>query len=588
MEEWVALRARIRLKMASVSVLAAVLIASMAGSTTSSGSQGSDAALRSSMVMILQGENDQAPGSEDRDDFYGLKIMSFDLPYDEARVFTTVPTGAHDIVVWYGANTFGESQYGWETSGPHAGDFFIDVPTSHTRTQNYSIAAGTLADFTAPGSQLTNLNYTSGALRVVDESSSGTYISPSIPIPSAVSISSLRLTISGDSTGNITSHVSTDGGTTWWSALNDTLLNVTSGGTALQVMFELSANATLGYNTSISSFVLAAVYVPATTVFSVHVSYLWTAEFSDGSAGLDLSEPLPFSLNGSYVIMLYTMPGYIPAATGFELVLDESGAMNPYDDKDLYLSTTSPISAPLYTVRIAVPETSSNLVIYSVIILVGLALAGVYAFGYHRRRDGGPDLKSETAPEPAGAPKTVEIEVRRKELVERKKEMLAEIEDTRSRLSAGSIDQAVAAKELSRLKGEFKSVRNELNHLSRKAGEPPETSATSPDYDSVIASLARIDDDFERGRLPEGTYKTLRKEYVQKAAGIMAAQSAASKKSGSPVEDEKNRLMEAIVALDDEHDRGAIDEKVYLDLRASYRKQLAGIMKRSAESGTEE
>jgi len=38
--------------------------------------------------------------------------------------------------------------------------------------------------------------------------------------------------------------------------------------------------------------------------------------------------------------------------------------------------------------------------------------------------------------------------------------------------------------------------------------------------------------------------------------------------------------MEAIVALDEEHDLGEMDEKVYQDLRSSYKAELAEIMRK--------
>ncbi len=573
-----------KLRGLSIAILAVLVLAGLGGVPASAAAEDSDATVRSSMLLVLQGENDIAAGDEGRDDFYALKIISFDLPYDEARVYTTVPQDAHDVNVWFGANTLGQSQYGREPSGIHADEFYIDVPTSHVRTNNYSVTAASLADFTTSGSLLTNLNYTSGALRLSDESAMGTYISPNISIPSSVSIRSLLLAVNGNSTGNITSHVSTDGGGTWWSVQNDTALNVTSSGTTLQVMFELTSNTTLGYDTSLSSFLLTAVYVPTTTIFAVHVSYLWTAEFTDGKTVLDVSEPLPFSSNGSYIIMLYTLPGYVPTGTGVQLVFDSNGTMNTYDDKDLYLSTTYPVEAPSYSVEISAPKTSSNLWLYSAVALVALSLAGTYAYMNSRTRRPGRVQRPEPDDELADAPASADNETRKMELVGRKKEMLAEIENIKSSLSTGAVTQAAAAAELARIKKEFKGVRNELNRLSRKTAGPAADAGPSSNRESVIAALARIDDDFEKGRLPESTYKTLRKEYVQKAASMMATHHAADVEALSPLDKEKNKLMGAIVALDDEREKGAIDERVYSDLRASYRTQLADLMRKAEES----
>ena len=445
----------------------------------------------------------------------------------------------------------------------------------------------TYADFTTTGSQLVNLNYSSGGLQLINDSAVGTYISPNITIPSSVSISSLLLTLNGNSTGNITSHISTDGGTSWWSVQNATQRNITSAGTTLQVMFELTGNMSLGYDTSISSFQLTATYVPLTTVFTVHVSYVWTAEFSHGSTSIDLSEALPFSANGSYLIMIYTLVGYIPTGTGLSLVLDANRTMNTYDDKDLFLSTSFPSGTVSYSAAITAPKASNNLAVYSVVILLALAIAGAYFYRGSRASERGRTREPVAGPGSAKEPTPVQDRGRRKELVEQKKAMLTEIDSIRSRLSAGEITQAAASAELARIKKDFKGVRTELNRLSRKSVTPSDESAPPAEHESVIAALARIDEDFEKGRLPENTYKSLRKEYVQRAASILSSQSESSKPL-SPFEQEKNKLMEAIVTLDDEHDKGEIDEKVYSDLRASYRKQLAELMKRSEASEEED
>jgi hypothetical protein len=216
--------------------------------------------------------------------------------------------------------------------------------------------------------------------------------------------------------------------------------------------------------------------------------------------------------------------------------------------------------------------------------LVALSLAGAYAYSNSRTGRLGRVQSPGADEESADVPALADNEARRTELVGRKKEMLAEIENIRSSLSTGAITQTTAAAELARIKKDFKSVRNELNRLSRKTSGPAAEVEPSTDHESVIAALARIDDDFEKGRLPENTYKTLRKEYVQKAATMMAAKSAADGKTLSPLDMEKDKLMGAIVALDDEREKGAIDERVYSDLRASYRRQLADLMRKAEES----
>ncbi len=584
--EHVALHSGRYLNGAAFAVLAVLLLAGLGPVSSGAMMQDANTTIENSVVLIIQGETNVIAGTEGKDDFYALKIVNFNLPYDVSRVYTTVPAAARDIVVWSGTNTFGTSQYGTETSGTHAGEFFIDVPTSHPRTSNYTVTASSAADFTTAGSQLSNLNFSSGGLSLIDESAPGTFVSPNITIPSAASIQSILLSVSGNSTGNITRLVSTDGGLSWWSAPNATLVNVTSTGTILRVMFEMTGNSTLGYNTSLSSFQLTATYVQLMTVFSVHVSCLWTSEFSDRKASIDLSEPLPFSANSSYIVMLYTISGYSASSSLVELVLDVNRTMNTYDDKDLYVGTLHPSGLVSYSAEVTAPRASSNLALYSVIILFALALSGAYLYRNSRSTKRKPVSEAKVT-EVIGVPAPSD-EASRKDLVERKKALLAETQDIRAKLSSGEINQADASAELARIKKDFKVVRNELNRMSKRANAPRPADGPQTGHESVIAALARIDEDFEKGRLPEGTYKALRKEYVKRAASMMAAQSALSDRPLSPLEQEKNKLMEAIVALDDEREKGEIDEKVYSDLRASYRKQLADLMRRSEEPKKEE
>ena len=556
-----------------------LVLACLGGAASTTAAQGSEATVSNCVLLVLQGENDFSTGSEGKNDFYALKILGFDLPHDVSRVYTTIPSNAHNVSVWYGSNTLGQSQYGVESSGAHSGQLYIDVPTSHPRTANYTVAASSEADFTATGSELVNVNYSSDALRLVNDSLPGSYTSPSIAISSSFDIQSVTLTFNGTSTDNATSFVSDDDGLTWTPCENGSMLNFTTNGTTLRLMFNMTGNLTLGYDTSISSFQLSVVYVPLTTSFTVHVEYLWTLEFSQGETVLDLSEALPFSDGGSYLVMLYTMIGYVPSSSGLDLALDVNRTMNSYTDKDLYLCTTNPTGVASYTAVITAPKSTSNLVYYVAAVLLVLALAGAYIYGNSRRTRPEAGAAEESAAEETPAESAEAVEDRRKELVQKKKSMLSEIESIKKSLSKGDITEEEASAELSRLKNEFKGVRNELNRLSRRASVPVTKAGPETDYESVLAALARIDDDFEKGRLPENTYISLRKEYVQRAAALMAARAASTEEPLSPLQQEKNKLMEAIVALDDEREKGEIDEKVYSDLRASYRKRLAELMK---------
>jgi hypothetical protein len=142
------------------------------------------------------------------------------------------------------------------------------------------------------------------------------------------------------------------------------------------------------------------------------------------------------------------------------------------------------------------------------------------------------------------------------------------------------------AKEADALKKESKKIRNELNRISRKvtSAVPMREQSPPPDqYESILASMARLDEDFEKGRLPEKSYKSMRKEYASKAAQMLA-QRATAEDSDDPLEREKTKLIEAIVALEDEHERGKVDPAVYAELRASYRKELATLLREISET----
>ena len=563
--------------------LAMIVLAGLSPNSSLASAQASDATVLSSVLFVYQGENPFNSDAVSDQDFYALRIMSFDLPHDVARVYTKVPSNAQNITVWSGSTDLNESQFGKETVGSHAGQFYIDAPTSHPRTADYTNTTASETVFNASGSAFTNTVYSSGALRLVNDSLSGQYISPEIAVPSSIAVLSATLTLNGNSTSNVTSYLSNNAGLNWTQCQNNTALNFTSEGTTLRVMFDMTGNLTSGNDTAITSFQVVARYTSLSTVFSVHVSFVWRAEFSHGRTTVDLSEALSFSPGGTYLIMLYLSLGHTPSATGIELEFDEDRILNTYADKDLYFNTSVPSGVPWYSVEIVSPKAESNALLYSAAVILVLAFAAAFAYSRMKKprtrptREHEPS-KEESAVEPAGAD-----EDRRKELVLRKKAILSEIEGIRKKLASGEMSREAAEAELPRLKKEFKSVRNGLNRLSRKAAPKEVGAPQSSEYESILAALAKIDQDFEKGRLPEKSYKTIRKDFVQRAAKIMAAHKGEVCAPMSPLEEERSKLVEAIVILDEEREKGEIDEKVYSDLRASYRKQLVELVKKVEE-----
>jgi hypothetical protein len=551
--------------------------------------QGADAQLLGDVSIIIQGENDVIDGEESDNDFYALKILTFNLPYDVTRVYTKVPATARSLNVWASSEVINNTGYGFESSGANAGDFFVDVPSNHSRTDTLFSSIDTEAEFNASGSQFSNTTYSSGALRLIDGFDSGSYVSSGIQLATAQTITSATLAFNSDSSSNITSHLSNNGGISWTGCQNGSRVNFSTSGTALQVMFGLDGNASSGYLPSISSFSVTATYVKNSTVFTMHLSYLWTEDFVNGTATLDVSEAAEFAPSGSYSFMLYLVPGFEILSSGPILKYDHAGALSDYPDKDLYYNMTMQIQPQSYEIVVQVPEEKSYGLYYvaAIALIVAFGLAIVYS---RRSRPRRPVAESEEPPRPSDedGPSAEEQDLgkqedHRKALVSRKKEMLMEIEAVRAGLSSGEISQEDARAKLPDLRKEFKKVRNELNRIPKKevvsASESPikPLDGETAGLESNLAAIARIDEDFEKGRLPEETYRSLRKEYVSKAAKALSEEGV----EGSPADVEMGKLMEAIAALDEEYERGEIDKKVYVELSSSYRKQLVELMKRS-------
>jgi len=573
----------------ALSIAAPLLILEPAGAS----SRADSVTISSNVVFIVQGENSVILGNESNHDFYALRIVSFSLPWDSDRVFTNVPEGARQISAWTPSSSLNSSSYGRETSGPMSGKFYIDVPASHQRSAQFVSTTANESAFLATGNTLDQLMYSSGALQLASGSTHGTFLSAAMPISSARVATSGNLTFSGSSLGNVTGEMSNDGGTSWVQCANATKLNFTSTGVSIMVRFTFEGNSTLGFEPKITSFRVAAEYEMVESPFTVHLSYVWTDPFSGDIAKIDLSEALPYSSSGSMVVMLYTVKGYSAQSNGFNLSRDETGTMGTYPDKNLYYySTTSSAPPTTSSIQVSAPKPNYSWILYAGGATGFLLIALIYSALRKSSRSGksaGPVSPDDRKPDEDAEP---DSEVRRKELVSRKKEMMDETDRIKTEMSTGSLNHDEGRQKLAKLKTELKSVRNELNKIPKKSElAAPEVNA-KPDssgllvgpYEAVLASLARIDEDFERGRLPEGTYKSLRKEYVSKAAVLIAEGKGGIERSANPLEAEKIKLMEAIVALDEEHGKRELDAKVYEELRSSYRKELADLMKKIDQS----
>jgi len=581
--------ARVVVAVIAISIAAPLLMLEQ----VSVSSQADSVTVSSNVVFIVQGENNVILGNESNHDFYALRIISFSLPWDSNRVYTSVPGDARQISVWTPSGSLSSSSYGLETSGPMSGEFYIDVPASHLRSSQFVNTTANESAFLAAGNTLDQLTYSSGALQLTSGSTYGTFLSVAMPLSYARAATSGNLTFSGSSLDNVTGEMSNDGGTSWVQCSNATKFNFTSTGTSIRARFTFEGNSTLGFEPKITSFRVEAEYETVESLFTVHLSYIWTDPFSDGIATIDLSEALSYSSSGSMIVMLYTVKGYSAKSIGFNLSLDETGTMGTYPDKNLYYySTTSSQPPTTSSIQVSAPKADYSWILYAGGAAIVLLVAVVYSAmrrSSRRGKSAGPVSTGDREPDDEAGP---DPEVRRKELVSRKKEMMDETDRIKTEMSTGSLSHAEGRRKLANLKTELKSVRNELNRIPRKSepaalGVSEKTDGPGPvvgTYEAVLASLARIDEDFERGRLPESTYKSLRKEYVAKAAALMANGKGGMERCANPLEAEKVKLMEAIVTLDEEHGKGELDAKVYEELRSSYRKELADLMKKIDQS----
>ena len=566
-----------------VAMLVSVLATGLQPANIAGAAQGSDVLVENSFMIVVQGENDIVPGNESSHDFYALKIMSFGLPYDATRIHTRVPPSAEDFYVWTAAGEINESAYGFETGGEDADEFYVDVPGTHPRTGSFLNSTETEASFTAPGSEFTNTTYSSSALRLTAGNDSGEFVSALMLPLLAHQATSATLSFNGNSSSNITSYLSNDGGSNWISCMNNTVTNFSTQGTSLRVKFGLEGNASAGYEPYVSSFCLNATYVLNYTIFTVHISYVWRDDFGGGRATFDFSEALDFAAGGNYVLMLYLMPGYEIESSELDLIYDSTGSLSSYPDKNLYYNMTS-VTSPMQSLDVVVlaPPKESKVIFYAVAaaLIAAFCLALFYSRRLKSRAKARKPSISDHAisrAEPVVDTIAEDQDALRRQLVARKKTLLAKIEGIRKASSGSALSKTQEA-ELAALKNEYKTVRNELNRIPKQSpGEGQQSESSASDYESLLATIARLDNDFEKGRLPEGAYKTLRKDYLSKAATLLAL----AEPEESPLESEKKKLMEAIVVLDEERERGEIDEKVYAELKASYRKQLVEMMKES-------
>jgi hypothetical protein len=544
--------------------------------------------IAANMCYLIQGETELLPGVQSDHDFTALRIISYDLPYNVSRVYTEVPRDARNVSVMSPSGV----THGWESSGPMAGRFFIAVPSNYSREGNPYDHTDIAAEFLS--GTLDNTTYSPSSLHLKPNATEGTAVSAVIPIPDCYNVTSANLSAFGTNMTNVSGELSNDGGLRWVPVTGTSYVQFPSNGTGLMVRLTLRGNASQGGDPRVTGFQTRIRHTALTVPFTSHISYLWTPTYTNGKATLNITEPVAYAQNGSLVLMIYLVKGYTASAQGVSLRLDSSGTMSAYPEKDLYfnMSVIAGGSPTLAVEVFAPPQSPVPWALYVGSAALGACLLAGFAVVRRQRSERrGNASRSSITDEPMGSADTVskvDVRTRRNELIKRKKDVLSKIDTVSEKRSSGTMSKEDADAELAGLKLELKGMRNELNKLSRMSSATRSANGMavgpSTEYESVIASLARIDDDFEHGRLPEVAYRSVREEYLAKAARLMAERKAAEALAIGPLEAEKAKLREAIVALDKALENGEIDAKVYGDLSASYKKELGDIMKRGDES----
>jgi len=580
------------LKVASLVLVAMAFAPSFASADQAEAQSTNQAEISQNVIYIIQGETSALDGKESENDFLEFHAITYELPWNVSSVYTSVPTDARNVTVLSGFQVLNNSEYGRVTTGAFAGSYKINVPSWHVRTATVSNTTNNSQSFGVPQAEFVNTTHTSGYLALQSGNSTGLYTSRWYSAEDSLTILSANLSWSGLNLENSSAWISNDNGTTWVSCpSNSTEVEFPANGTELRIMFELRGNTTAGSDARISGFTVTATSLLLKTSFPLHITYRWTSTFTGGMVSFNLTEPLPYSSSASSVVMLYLVRGFNATGHNMDLLYDRNGSLEDDENKDIYLNMSSRSGYVSISVDISAPPEQTNWALFMIIGAV-IILAPLVIYFIRRQSTGGPEEQSATGTAESGheTGETLSLEdyeKRRAELVARKKALMADMESIKEGVASGKLSKADSEKNLVELKSEFKRTRNELNRIDRRRADVADGSGDDmfdveieEQYEAALTSLARIDDDFERGRLPEGTYKSLRKQYLEKAADLRAERSKSRFASLDPLDQEKVKLMEAIVALDEEHDLGKMDEKVYQDLRSSYKAELTEIMRK--------
>lgn len=564
----------------SFSILSVVIVVMLlAMSSVVRAAEESSAEIANEVIYLIQGESNYIEGIETDSEIFFLKIVTINLPPNSSRIYFNVPEEATELKVWTYSGDINSSEIGRETAGAHQGQFFINVPPPSERTYSVNSTLDNESELLAYHSSMMNVSYIANSIHLTNNSTSGTYISPVIDFSGSdvAQITSAILQLTGEQLDNVSSEISLNNGTTWQSILPGSKITFTSFAKSLRIRLNFEGNLSQGYDPRVSGLKIISEVVPA--LFTVHISYLLDLNFADGKVYLDLTELMNFTSDGTLLLLLFLSEGYAPAATGIDLI---TGTSSMFSNKVFYHNSSDVMGKVIIDLEIISPESDQS----SLFILAGalvLAVILILFFRFSRRRQPSKKISEETS----AADESVEGDAssRRREMINRKRKLLKESKKLEESLKKGEISEEDFELRSSEIKRELKEIKRELPKLAREIADQSSPATESigaqmgSEYESALALIAKLDADHDSGRLPDDTYKRLRKSYMEKAAKIKASLESLSQEES--MLEQKKKLLDAIASLDEEFERGEIDKKVYDTLRASYRKELVDIMEKS-------
>lgn len=547
------------------------------------------AKIANEVIYLIHGESDYFAGTETERQMYFLKIVTMELPLNEPRIYLNVPKGASGLKVWTYSGNINSTNYGYETAGDDESLFFINVPPPSERIYSINTTLDNESELLADHSLMINVTYSSGNIHLTQNSTSGIYVSPIIDFAGADvgRIDSAILRLAGEHLEKVSSEISIDNGTTWHSIIPESVLNFTEFAKSLRIRLIFEGNPSQEFDPKISSMTIVSNVVPS--LFTVHISYLVNLQFENGKVHLDLSEPMEFTQDGTLLLLIFLMDGYTPSAAGINLV---TGTSSMFEDKIFFHNSTRIEGRMTVSLEIVSPppDLSSLYLLAAIVILTTLVVLFVRR---SKRKDNAVHAYEKASPRNDSEESDASSSIRRA-MINRKKELLKESEELRSKLRKGEIKKDEFESRSSNIKKELKEIKKELSKLARELSV--DSSAPSigvdgpvePDYESMLELLAKLDADHEAGRLPDEAYSRLRKTYVEKAARLRASLGFQENK----LIEQKRKLIEALSSLDEEFERGEVERKVYDNLRSSYKEELVAIMRKidsiKDEGGEEE